>query len=55
MFNQQQDWANEPCYYVTAIDRITRIALLAGPYQTRIWPSASSAEPARGPSRRAAT
>jgi hypothetical protein len=27
MFDQQQNWADKPCYYVTAIDGITRIAL----------------------------
>jgi hypothetical protein len=35
MFDQQQKWTDEPCFYVTAVDGITRIALLAGPYPTK--------------------
>lgn len=38
------NWADRPCYYVTAIDGTRRIALLAGPY-----PDKAAAEVAVAP------
>lgn len=35
MFKEHTEWMEKPCYYVTAVDGITRITLLAGPYRSQ--------------------